>query len=48
MRTLKTIFAYFYFFCVCLPLAGLLLILLEIIFSLKTLTKWTSKRQNLM
>jgi len=45
---IKTIFAYFWFFCISLPIAGLLLILLEIVYSLKTITKWTSKRQNLM
>lgn len=48
MRLFKDCFAYFWFFCISLPLAGLLLILLEIIYSLKTLLKWTTKQQNLM
>lgn len=48
MRLLKNCFAIFWFFCISLPLAGLLLILIEIIYSLKTVLKWTTKRQNLM
>jgi hypothetical protein len=48
MRLIKNCLAIFWFFCISLPIAGLLLILVEIFYSLKTLTKWSSKRQNLM